>query len=85
MRNYAREIANWDCEDIKVLRDLLLEYRTILIEQGHSLESSINIFDLPTEDIPEAACEANVIAMDKQGHCLVCDETYYIEHIDEIV
>ena len=81
----ANEIANWDMNDVRVLRNLISELRASCRETDEDPEAFIDMASLPTVEIPvdiDTSCP--VWAMDVHGRCLVGERADSIETLDEI-
>ena len=94
IESILESIRSWDHENIRDLREFLLELDEKMDDGRHSIYEYVDIGDLPSEEIPsDVDTGYPVWAMDKRGECLVGHDAFdhrvgrsnkTIEHIDEI-
>jgi hypothetical protein len=82
----SAQIAAWDLQDVRKLRDLLVELGAYRGELGYiNAGDYVDFSDLPSAPIPEDIDTAYPVwAMDVQGYALVGLGARDIEHIDKI-
>jgi hypothetical protein len=84
----AAEIKAWDCRDVRVLRDLLVEFRACRDENGDLLDLftyGVDIDDLPSAPIPEwVDTSYPVWVVDVDGYALVGDLLDMVEHVNSL-
>jgi acyl-[acyl carrier protein]--UDP-N-acetylglucosamine O-acyltransferase len=83
----AAEIAAWDLQDVRRLRELLDELEACCDDFGRPINTDpyVDFSDLPSAPIPDDIDTGYPVwAMDVQGYALVGDDARDIEHIDEI-
>jgi hypothetical protein len=83
----AAEIAAWDLQDVRKLRDLIVELGACRDEFGGHINAQhyVDFSNLPSAPIPnDIDTGYPVWAMDVQGCALVGLGARDIEHIDEI-
>jgi hypothetical protein len=83
----AAEIRAWDLQDVRKLRDLIVELGAYRGELGGYINAQhyVDFSDLPSAPIPDDIDTGYPVwAMDVQGYALVGLDARDIEHVDTI-
>ncbi len=78
------QISQWDCSDVRDLRNWILEFREICKTIRYRPEDLLRLENLHAGDVPEDVRLFPVYAVDKHDYCLCGNAGEEIRHIEEV-